>query len=239
MADPVGFDATWGRAAMSASSAGLIAYRTNLVVPRRLVWLDRSGAERGTLGDVDANAPANPEISPDGRQAAIDRVVASNTDVWLVDIARGVPNRLTFDAAVDFFSTWSPDSRRLIFASNRTGAYTFFQKDVDGAAEERPAFTPPGGAKLPMSISRDGKYLLYATQVPQTGVDLWAMELTGEQRPFPVAQSPFDEMSGQFSPSGKWIAYQSNESGNVEVYIRPFPKTGAAIRVSSACWPRA
>ena len=85
-----------------------------------------------------------------------------------------------------------------------------------------------------MSISADGRFLLYAVQVPQTGVDLWAVALTGDRKAFPVVQTPFDEMSGQFSPDGHWITYESNESEHMEIYVRPFPRAGAAIQVSSA-----
>jgi Tol biopolymer transport system component/tRNA A-37 threonylcarbamoyl transferase component Bud32 len=234
VADPVGFDATWNRAALSASATGIIAYRTTLAVPRRLVWIDRSGVERGTLGPIDESAPANPEISPDGRRASVHRTAGSNTDLWLFDLSRAVPSRFTFDDAVDFFGAWSPDGSRMIYASNRNGSYDFFDKDVTGAGDERPVPVPSSTAKLPMSISPDGKYLLYGTQTPQTGVDLWAVALTGDRKPFPVIRSPFDEMCGQFSPDGRWISYQSNQSDQVEVYVHPFPQPGAAIQVSSA-----
>jgi eukaryotic-like serine/threonine-protein kinase len=234
VADPVGFDATWNRAALTASSAGIIAYRHDLAVPRRLVWIDRSGVERGTVGSVDESAPANPEISPDGRRAMISRVVGSNTDIWLFDLARGVPSRVTFDDAVDFFPVWSPDGSRMIYASNKGGSYEFYDRDLKGAGDERPVQIPTSVAKLPMSLSPDGRYLLYATQVPGTGVDLWAVALNGERKAFPLVQTPFDEMAGQFSPDGRWIAYQSNESERFEIYVRPFLQAGAAIQVSSA-----
>jgi dipeptidyl aminopeptidase/acylaminoacyl peptidase len=233
VADPVGFDATWNRAALAASPVGIIAYRHALAVPRRLVWIDRSGVERGTVGPVDESAPANPEISRDGRRAAISRIVGSNTDVWLFDLARGVPSRVTFDDAVDFFPVWSPDGKRVIYASNKGGSYEFYDKDLSGTGEERPVPLPTSAAKLPMSMSSDGRYLVYATQVPGTGTDLWAVAMTGDRKAFPIAQSPFDEMSGQLSPDGRWVAYESNESERFEIYVRPFPPPGAAIQVSS------
>ena len=80
----------------------------------------------------------------------------------------------------------------------------------------------------------DGRFLLYATQHPKTGPDLWALPLAGERKPFPVVQTPFDETAGQFSPDGRWVAYQSNESGPAQIYVRPFPGPGGQWQVSTA-----
>ena len=122
VADPVGFDPTWARAALSASATGVIAYRHTLAVPRRLVWVDRTGIERSALGPVDENAPANPEISPDGKRALVHRTVGSNTDLWLFDLSRAVSSRFTFDDAVDFYGAWAPDSNQVVYTSNRKGS---------------------------------------------------------------------------------------------------------------------
>src|SRR5262249_8234296 len=78
-------------------------------------------------------------------------------------------------------------------------------------------------AGVPLSVSRDGRFLLYQRQDPTTGSDLWALPLVGERKPSPVAQTTFDERGGEFSPDGRWIAYESNESGQFEVYVRSFP----------------
>ena len=91
--------------------------------------------------------------------------------------------------------------------------------------------------KTPLAWSPDGSVLLYVTQDPKTGADLWALpvgESRGERKPFPVLQTPFDETAGQFSPDGRWLAYQSNESGPAEVYVRPFPGSSGKWQVSIA-----
>jgi len=228
----VGWDATMVRGALAASSTGVLAYRTGLAVRRQLAWVDRTGTVRGIVGPADENAPAGPELSPDGRRAAIFRTVEGNTDVWLLDVARGVPSRFTFEDHVDFFPVWSPDGQRIVFGSNRNGTYDFFEKSASGVGEEKPLLGQL--TALPMAISSDGRFLLYGAQVPKTGVDLWALPLTGDRKPFPVVLTPFDEMAGQFSPDGRWVAYQSNESGRVEVYVRPFPGPGGQSQVSQA-----
>ena len=91
-----------------------------------------------------------------------------------------------------------------------------------------------GEPKSPLAWSPDGRVLLYAIQHPKTGLDLWALPLAGDRKPFPVVQTPFDETAGQFSPNGRWVAYQSNESRQVEIYVRPFPGPGSQWQVSTA-----
>ena len=88
--------------------------------------------------------------------------------------------------------------------------------------------------KTPLAWSSDGRFLLYATLDPKTGPDLWALPLVGERKPFPVVQTPFEESAGQFSPDGRWLVYQSNESGRMEIYVRPFPGPGDQWAVSTA-----
>jgi hypothetical protein len=88
--------------------------------------------------------------------------------------------------------------------------------------------------KNPLAWSPDGRFLLYATLHEKTGTDLWALPLSGQGKPFPVVQTPFEETAGQLSPDGRWVAYQSNESGVVQIYVRPFPGPGDQWQVSTA-----
>jgi Tol biopolymer transport system component len=143
-------------------------------------------------------------------------------DVWLIDVGRGFATRFTFDPGNDTIPLWSPDGRRVAFRSNRNGVFDLFEKPASGAGDEQPLLVTSDN-KAPLSWSPDGRFLLYATQNPKTGVDLWALPLVGERKPFPVLQTSFDEVAGQFSPDGRWVAYQSNESGPVQIYVRPFP----------------
>jgi Tol biopolymer transport system component len=164
---------------------------------------------------------------------AVSRTVQLNDDVWLVDVGRGVASRFTFDAASDARPIWSPDGSQVVFGSSRNGVVDLFQKPASGATDEQPLLVTPQD-KTPLDWSPDGRVLLYSTQDPKTGSDLWALPLTGERKPFPVVQTRFDEIEGQFSPDGRWLAFASNESGRYEIYVRPFPESGDKWQVSTA-----
>ncbi len=114
-----------------------------------------------------------------------------------------------------------------------TAPGTCLQKAASGAGDEQ-ALLVTGEFKSPLAWSPDGRVLLYAIQHPKTGMDLWALPLAGDRKPFPVVQTPFDETAGQFSPDGRWVAYQSNESRTVQIYVRPFPGSGGPWQVSTA-----
>ena len=223
-----------GSAAVSASMAGPFVYRTGSAGgPRQFVWLDRSGKEIGKAGD--RLSAVSVELSPDGRRVALTQQVNQNFDVWLLELGRGVLSRFTFDPAQDDFPIWSPDGSRIVFTSNRKGHYDLFQKVAIGAGtEELLLATAPD--KVPSDWSPDGRLLLFRTlknsKTGETG-DIWALPVHGDGRPFPVVQSNFEERDGQFSPDGKWIAYQSDESGQSEIYMQPFPGPGSKLQVST------
>ena len=108
-----------------------------------------------------------------------------------------------------------------------------FEKPASGTADEQPLLVTSRG-KSPLDWSRDGRFLLYSTQDPKTRSDLWALPLTSERKPFAVLQSSFDEIEGQFSPEGRWLAYASNESGRYEIYVLTFPEAGGKWQVTTA-----
>jgi eukaryotic-like serine/threonine-protein kinase len=212
--------------ALSVSSSGLIAYRTGDRVGRQLTWVDRTGANLGTLGELDDRQLA-PSLSPDGRRVAVVRMGQSNRDIWLLDGAR--TSRFTFDDAEDFFPLWSPDGSKIVFRSDRTGGGDLYQKSSSGASEET-LLLGSDQPKSPHSWSADGRFLMYHSIGPQTGRDLWALPMTGGGDPFIVLQTPFEERWAKFSPDGRWVAYQSDASGREETYIRAFvaPDTAAS-----------
>jgi len=236
VAQGVGSDPGVARGTFAVSATGVLAHRAGGAERRQLVWVDRAGTVRGTVGPPDDNALGNPELAPDGRRVAVQRSVQGNVDVWLIEVGRGVSSRFTFDASSDGEALWSPDGRRVGFRSTRNAVMDLFEKPASGAADEQPLLVT-AEPNTPLAWSPDGRLLLYVTQVPKTGADLWALpvgESRGERKPFPVLQTPFDETAGQFSPDGHWLAYQSNESGPVEVYVRPFPGPGGKWQVSMA-----
>jgi Tol biopolymer transport system component len=243
------------------SATGVLAHRAGGGERRQLAWVDRAGIALGTVGPSDENGLSSPELAPDGQRVAVHRSVQGDNDVWLIEVGRGVASRFTFDASVDAFPLWSPDGRRVVSASTRNGPFDLFEKPASGAGDEQPLLVS-AEAKNPLGWSPDGRVLLYAIQHPNTGTDLWALPLAGalrpstnsgrpervesrqaqgvpsqstdERKPFPVVQTPFDEAAGQFSPDGRWVAYQSNESGPVQIYIRPFPGLSDKWQVSTA-----
>ena len=142
-----------------------------------------------------------------------------NTDLWLLDGAR--TSRFTFDAAPDTHPMWSPDGTRIVFRSNRTGADDLYQKLASGAGAEERLLTSDQ-VKTPESWSADGRFLLYRSIDPQTSLDLWVLPMVGDRTPSVFLKTPFREGYGAFSPDGRWVAYESNESGRNEIYVRPF-----------------
>jgi serine/threonine protein kinase/Tol biopolymer transport system component len=219
-----------GRAAFSASAAGVIALRTDATVRQQLVSVGRSGATISSLGSAE-DSHNFPEMAPDGLRVAVESNIQGNADIWLIDSRSGVTNRFTVDPNSDGAPLWSPDGSRLVFRSNRNGSFELFEKPTNGASEEH-ALPASAGDNFPSDWSPDGRVLLYVNQGETTGSDLWALPLEGARTPFPVVQTPFAEDEGQFSPDGRWIAYRSNESGRLEIYVRPFPGPGGARRVS-------
>jgi eukaryotic-like serine/threonine-protein kinase len=222
--------------AFSVSATGLLVYRQGAGVGgEALTWFDRGGRQGAPLGDA-AFFLGYFQFSPDRKSIAAglgDR--GRTSDVWIYDVSRGLRTRLTFDPAVDRDPVWSPDGRTIVFRSNRKGHYDLYRKSADGGGAEE-LFYADDHDKTPTSWSADGKFLLYygAGADAKTRADIWGLPLTPERsgaalKPFPVAQTSFVEVNGQFSPSGKWIAYQSDESGRFEIYVTPFApsSTGA------------
>jgi Tol biopolymer transport system component len=193
-------------------------YRTAGGAHRELRWFDARGQALGPLGEPD-DYLINPRLSPDGARALVFRTVEGNSDVWLIDEVRA--SRMTVATATDQFPIWSPDGNRIVFRSNRTGAFDLFVAPASSPGSERP-LVETNRDKVANDWSRDGRYLSFQQNDPTTGWNLWAMPLDGSGKPFVVLETPFDERGANFSPDGRWLAYHSNQSGRYEVYVRPF-----------------
>jgi eukaryotic-like serine/threonine-protein kinase len=217
--------------AVSVSRTGLVAYRSGAIVrQRQLTWFDRSGSVKGAIGEPDVTLDG-PQISHDGRRVAISRGAARSQDIWVLDGTRSV--RMTFEKSDDSAAVWSPDGARIAFYSADSGAFNLYQKFTNGAGGEE-LLAKAGLPKVPTSWSADGRYLLYFNVDPKTNPDLWVLPMTGDRKPFVFLQTSFDEDFGEFSPNGKWVAYQSNESGRNEIYVRPFNPDSTAV---AGHWP--
>jgi dipeptidyl aminopeptidase/acylaminoacyl peptidase len=232
LTDRVGLDALL-RGGFAVSDAGLVAYRAGGYAARQFAWFDRTGKAVGVAGEPDANGQDFPELAPDDRRVAIRRTVNGNGDVWLLDLLRGGMTRATFDADLDSNPVWSPDGVRIAFGAVRAGVYDLYVKPSNGSgAEERLVESPNN--KAPQDWSKDGRWLIYYELNPVTGRELWALNMTSPGRPpRVVANTPANELLAQFSPDGRWVAYQTNESGRFEVVVKPFPDGSGKWQVST------
>jgi len=220
------------RRRVAASDTGIIAFRPDVTVKRQVTWLDRTGRPDGTVGDPLAGVRGG-DLSPDGQTLAINtaRGEVGRPDVLLMDMARGTLTPLTSERSGN--ARWSPDGKRIAFNGERTGILNIYSMVVGSSS--------PGEVVLALNEainlsdwSPDGKYILYSIQSPTTARDVWALPLDGaDRKPFPVVQTPAEERGGRFSPDGKWVAYSSNETGREEIFVRPFPGPGPALRVST------
>jgi len=176
----------------------------------------------------------NPSLSPDGKQVAVDRrdLQSGNEDIYVIDLARGTSSRLTSDPASDTRPIWSPDGNRIAWSSNRDGSFQIYQKLASGLGQEE-LLLKSDILSLPTSWSADGRFILYTGVDPKTSFDVWVLPLTGDRKPFPFLQTPFNEARASFSPDGRWVAYQSDDQGLYEVYVQTFPASGSKWQVST------
>ena len=174
-------------------------------------------------------------LSPEGKRAAVSVFdqTARDYDLWIYDLARNRRSRLTFDPVSEFAGVWSPDGRHTVFSSNRKGHFDLYRKQASGAGAADLLYAD-GLDKTPTSWSPDGKFVMYTVLDPKTGWDIWVLPLEGEGKPFPFCKTGSNEVWGQFSPDGKWVAYRSDESGRPEIYVAPFPGSGGKHQVSLA-----
>jgi dipeptidyl aminopeptidase/acylaminoacyl peptidase len=233
LAEGVASEAGAGLPAISASATGTIVYRTGSAGgQRQFIWFDRAGKELSRIGTPETHGPSYGSISPDRRRLAMQRTVDGNTDIWLLDLERGPSIRFTSDPQPDIAPLWSPRGDRIVYASQRDGVFELFEKTLDSTPARLLLSTPE--AKQVTDWSRDGRYLLYRTiSLAPYDTDIWAIGLEGEPARLPVVRTPFEERDAQFSPDGTWIAYQSNESGQQEVYVQPFRAPGERVRISA------
>jgi serine/threonine-protein kinase len=206
-----------------AGGAGLIA------TPRTLVWVNRDGREEPL--PAPPRAYSYPRVSPDGTQVAVD-VRDAESDIWVWSLERATLTRLTFDPLFDRFPVWSPDGRRLAFSSQRDGSRgNLFWQMADGTGQaERVAKGGNNSQVFPTSFSPDGTRLVVhgdpnGTQVDDIGIV--SLEAGADSGVAPLLATMFGEANAQVSPDGRWLAYESNESGKLEAYVRPFPTVDA------------
>jgi Tol biopolymer transport system component len=217
----------------SASPAGVLAYQSGQAeVATTLEWRSRNGQPDGVLGD---KAPyEHAALSPDGRSAVV-RIPDPGTgmaDLWIYDIERDLRTRFTFDPADDTWPVWSPDGARVFFASARGGSYAIYSKDVGGSGDAEPVFATETDI-FPNDVTPDGSAIVYMSTGTETRADLWLLPLTPGAEPVALRNSSYTDGVGRVSPDGRWLSYNSDESGQFEVYVTTFPEPGRRWQVST------
>ena len=232
------------RIPFSTSANGTLAYLPlgDGAVQSELRWFDRSGA---LLGLVGKGTYHNAELSPDGTRVAFDRNSLGNWDIWVLDFATGSETRITNNPAPEYLPVWFPDNRTLAFTSYRNGKFgQMFKNEIGGVAGDIPV-QQSALEQRTSDLSTDGRYVAYEqSELADDGSyrppDLWALAVEGGSAPIRITNTAADERRPRFSPDGRWIAYDSNESGRREVYVQSFPQGGhrQAVSVGGGRTPR-
>lgn len=227
----------------SASANGVLVFDPSVNRQRRrYLWMDRGGQ----TGSLDVVGSSNqPGLSPDEKHFLADRTdpQTGTFDLWLCDVGDGRSTRFTFDPASDLAPVWSPDGKRIVWASARAGNLNLYQKAASGAGQDTLLLESEYN-KVPSDWSRDGRFILYYETDPKTKNDVWVLPVaesvagpggasSGESKPFPFLRTEADEFGATISPNGRWMAYVSDESGRYEVYVQSFPVGGGKRQVST------
>jgi dipeptidyl aminopeptidase/acylaminoacyl peptidase len=218
----------FGSVDMAVSREGTLVYVPGAAnaAAGEAVWVTREGA----VGPLDPALTLSPSarrslaLSPDGSHLAVDVVGPRSTDIWVKQLPAGPFSRLTFDGSDNTRPTWSADGRSVIYLSNRDGdTMSVWRQRADGSAPAE-RMLRLGLPILEAQLSRDSRWLIYRAN-NANGPDVFAVRLGQDTTPVPLLTSRFSEIGATLSPDGAWLAYASDESGQYEVYVRPFPRT--------------
>jgi len=201
----------------------------------QIVWFDRTGKPLGIV--TPSGNSSNPAISPDERTVAFQRYSPSGTDIWLHDLARGLDTRLTVAPLISSSPFWSGKGDRVAFHSNRPGTSTLYQRAVNGSGQDEMLPSAPGNKSM-NQWSKDGQFIVYVQTSEKGDYDIGVLSMRDgppdERKPALFRHTPFNEYHGQLSPDSHWMAYASDESGQREVYVVPFPAGGGKTQISTA-----
>jgi serine/threonine protein kinase/Tol biopolymer transport system component len=215
----------------TVSSNGLLVYAAAQPSIVALNLYDRSGVLLQTLWKDDVSAAG---LAADGKTLVVAKTDVSKGahDITVVDLARGIPTRITGGLSNNDGPVLSPDGQSTAFMSDRDGMYDVYVKPLDAGSPERLLWRSEYD-KWTNAWSPDGKYILAQQFVTTTKQDIWVVPVSSGEKPRPLVQSDGNDVSAMFSPDGKWVAYQSDQTGDDEVYVRGFPD-GRSVRVSAA-----
>lgn len=236
----VQYETVFFRALFCVSDSGVLVYQRGSAeagVP--LSFYDRSGKLIETVAEPASYRRVT--LSPDGKQLAesIEDPASGTIAIWLYDLGRRVRTRFSFGTTDQGSAVWSPDGSRIVYNSvpeggAAKGVPNLYVKDVSGSGNEVPLVVD-ANLKQPTSWSHDGRFIAYDSTdfKGKTRGDIWIVPMFGDRKPFPFRNNPAEESAAAFSPDGRWIAYESNESGRYEVYVVPFPSGVGKWQVST------
>jgi eukaryotic-like serine/threonine-protein kinase len=221
--------AAGGVAQYSFSSTGTLIYvpGSSQEAGLKLVWVDRKGMEQPV------NAPPHnyvlPKVSPDGKRVAAG-IEEADSQIWVYDLGRDTLTRLTFEGSANIDPVWTPDGKRIVFKG--TGNRLFWQPADGSTGAEALTSSELAANNVPGSWTPDGQVLTFMEINPDTGYDVYTLPLK-DGKPQPFLHTPSLETAPRFSPDGRFIAYASDESGRIEIYVRPYPGPGGKWQIST------
>jgi serine/threonine-protein kinase len=219
--DSVAMNLTDGAAAFDVSENGTLAYLpvSSYVTENDVVLVDRRGKESRALPASDRYN--HPRLSPDGSRISVDiRSANSSGDVWVFQVGRPGGTRVTAEGGRDFGAEWTADGGELIYSSEHP-TFDLYRRAADASRPAEP-LQAGGYDRYTGSVSLDGRLLAFVLSTPG-GTELWTVQLQGQPKATRYLSNGFNLAHAAFSPDGRWMAYDSDESGHVEVYVQSFP----------------
>jgi len=224
-------EGVWGAmtGAHAISESGTLVYISgtgiaDIASKRTLVWVDRSGKEEPLAASP--NSYSDPAISPDGTKIALGIASGSNTDVWIWDVVRKSLTKLIIDPGGMGDPLWTPDGKRIVFSRQHAGKNGIYWKSADGTGKEEPLLSSPVDALIFADSWADNGKTLVLEEIGAS-VNIGTLSIEGDRKWKPLLEEKYNESLAKISPDGRWLAYTSDQSGQMEIYVRPFPEVNA------------
>lgn len=216
-------------------SGNVLVYRRATPQNRELAWLDLSGKELDHWAEPGPYTAAT--FSPGSQIAVLYRAnpTGRGDSLWLADTQRKTVTRLTADSELEQTGVVAGDGNSVFIASTSGYTGTLVRRWLTASGkEEKLLDAPPGGFLMVRSVSRDGRYIFFSIQDPKTSFDIYYTDLQGPLKLVPLLNSPYGEYDARLSPDNKWLAYTSNETGKLQLYVTSFPEVGSKWQISSS-----